>query len=383
MHRAPSSLVVLLLPVLSATAGFACGGDEPPPKTPDQATTATATRPAPAPPETSTPAPALPAAVEIPAALPAPARVACSLTAANWVQSTLRLRFDASGEAFASVGKVASVKVTVPAGPSSQGYFVEVDAGTVVLKAQAKDADLKLYPSLGTALKGFVAPRPGAALRWTKGEPDSLTFDVELDGSRVVPADKDFAESRPCSFFSLTPKDFDPLKITGNEPRKRAGLKTGKIDLKKELSGGVFATLTADEKSPYAYVLATSGSQKRVAWPVGEALVFGWIPALSAPDQPEPLTAGEWSKPAPPAVLGARDTSVGTWKNAKCTEELPLVAEVDGKRQTVGTIRANKAFQLGPDQNGWRGVAFPTADVLASDHGKLWIPSSKTTTCTM
>ncbi len=383
MHRAPSSLVVLALPLVSAVAAFACGGDEPPPKTPDQATSATATRPTPAPQETATPSPALPVAVEIPAALPAPARVACNLAAATWVQSTLKLRFDPSSEAFASVGKVASVKVTVPAGPSSLGYFVEVDAGSVVLKAQAKDTDLKLYPALGTALKGFVAPRPGAGLRWSKGEPDALTFDVELDGARVVPADKDYSETRPCSFFSLAPKDFDPLKVTGNEPRKRAGLKTGKIDLKKELNGGVFATLTADEKSPYAYVLATSGSQKRVAWPVGDALVFGWVPAASAPDQAEPLSAGEWSKPAPPATLGARDTSVATWQNAKCTEELPLVAEVDGKRQTVGTIRPNKPFQLGPDQNGWRGVAFPTADVLASDRGKLWIPSSKTTTCTM
>jgi hypothetical protein len=334
-------------------------------------------------PAASTASPALPEAVEIPAALPAPARVACSLSATSWPQTTLRLRFEAGLEAFATIGKATAVKVMVPAGPSSQGYYVEVDAGVVVLRGQAKDTDVKLYPVLGTALKGFVAPRPGAGLRWTKGETDSLTFDVELDGSRVVPADKDFGESRPCSFFSLSPKDFDPLKVTGNEPRKRAALKTGKHELKKELSGGVFATLVADEKSPYAYVLATSGSQKRIAWPVGEAMVFGWVPAASAPDQAEPLVAGEWAKGAPPAAIVARDTSVASWKNAKCTDELPLVAEVDGRRQTVGSIRPNKAFQIGPDQNGWRGVAFPTADVLATDRAKLWIPSSKTVSCTM
>jgi hypothetical protein len=377
MMKRPSSRAPLLpFPVMVA---LACGGEAPAPQSPPpvQAVTVQAqpVRPSPQ----ATPSPALPTAVELPAALAAPARIACVYTGRP--STVTPLQGTATGDAFATLDASSTdVKVSLSIGSADAGFYIESDIGSAVLHGFARGTSVALYPQSATSLHGFLIPTELSLPTIMKSDIDSVNFTPSFDKAILSATSTDLSESRPCSFFGLRPSGFNPLKATGSEAQKKGGFKTGKHEIRAELNGPVVASITTDEKSPEAYVLATSGSHKRFAWPVGrDAYVFGWALAKDLVDLNLPVSD-------PPGVAGslsgsARNEGVATWTRVKCKEDLPLVAELAGARQVVGTIKKEKFFQVGPDQKGWRGVAFPDSALRASDKGQLLVPSFKTVSC--
>jgi hypothetical protein len=291
----------------------------------------------------------------------------------------LTLRFDGKAEPFATIYRPTGVvKFTAPAGNADEGFFVEFDAGAATVRAYVQGADVPLYASAPSVFGGILSPSGEALLTPVSGEPGSLNVSVPIDPNVVELAEKQVVGSRPCNFFSLAPTKFEPLKATGSEARKLVAIRPGKVKLAKELNGGTFATLTAVDTSRLAQALAVSGSQTRIAWAVGPVTVFGWVPGAQLSERSEEanLVAGT-------AAPAQRETGVAAWKSARCEKDMALVAEVGGVKRVVGSVRSGKVFQIGPEQRGFRGVAFPQTDLLASDKAYLWISASQAASCTM
>jgi hypothetical protein len=352
---------------------IACGGSEPAPQAP------VASAPVASPP-VATQAPAVPSAptidvVQVPAPIATLSKVACVYT--SDMPGAVPLRLTNSGAPFASLTNSKSVKFSLAAGSGSEGAFVEADVGPAVLRGRVAEASFNLYPQSASVVKGFLVPESDTAVKLVKTDVDSVTFAPVFSSERLTTADSDLAESRPCAFFALTRKAFNTLSATGGEPRGTVALRPGKVELKKELNGGVVATLTTDDRSPMATLLASSGNQKRVAWTSSGALVFGWVPSKSIIETGGLGLSGTGAGGVQPLT----NPGIPAWTRVKCTEDLPLVGEVGKDRSEVGTIKKGKFFQIGPDQQGWRGVAFPDSPARNGDNGRLVVPSMKTAGC--
>jgi hypothetical protein len=352
----------------------ACGGSDPAPQVPVTAPPPTSAAPQLAP--VQAPVATAPAidVVSVPAPIATLGKIACVYT--SDMPGAVPLRLSTAGAPFASLTNSKSVKFSLAAGSGNEGAFVEADVGAAVLRGRVSEASFSLYPQSPSVVKGFLVPESDTAVKLVKTDVDTVVFAPVFAAERLTTADTDLTESRPCAFFALTRKTFDALPATGADPRGTVALRPGKVELKKELNGGVVATLTTTDRSPMAQLLATSGTQKRIAWSSGGALVFGWVPSKSI------LEVGGIA-----GGVGAGGTQpwtnpgIAAWTRVKCTEDLPLVGEVGKERSVVGTIKKGKFFQIGPDLQGWRGVAFPDSPVRNGDNGRLVVPSMNTAGC--
>lgn len=312
--------------------------------------------------------------VQLPADLNAPTLAACVYT--SDFPGTIPLRLAASGAPFASLTQSPSLRLTVPVGNLAEGVWVESDIGPAILHGRVSDSGFGLYPQAATVVKGFLIPNDVTPVKAIKADTDAITFAPTFEPVAMAPVDKDLSESRPCAFFALKPKAFAALRATGNETRGPVVLRPGKHEIRKELNGGVMATLTVAEEPPLADWLANSGNQKRIAWDIGGTVVFGWVSSRAVVEsQALPSNRKIF------VVNPLPNPGVPTWNRVKCNEDIPLVGEVGTERAVVGMIKKERFFQIGPDLNGWRGVAFPDSPVREGDKGRLVVPSMKTVGC--
>jgi hypothetical protein len=382
--RACCSLLALV--ASSATSLLACGLESLSAKTPEaapapsQAPVAPVAVPAVVKPVIAEPA-AAPVAVSIPEALLPPVRIACKFSGSPSGARPLPLRFDVSAEPFATTYKPATaVTVLAPVGSAAQGNFIEFEAGAALVRGYVQSADMLLYATAPSLFGGVLSPLGTAPLKSVSAEADSLTVTVPTEVAQVEFASGFAPEARPCSFFSLSPVAFDPLKATGQSAQRHTNLRPGRHELRAEQTGPVVATIVVGREGDFgmADVLAVSGSKRRIAHRLSNSLLVGWVDTATTHDV-EGASGVDRLDPA----RAPRETGVASWKTAKCAEDLPLVAEVSGVKKTVGIVRAGKNFQLGPEQKGFRGVAFPQTDFMATDRAFLWIPAAKTASCTL
>lgn len=344
-----------------------CGGENPEPETP------AAPQPvAPAPqPVAATPAPA-------PISVEGHKTVSCKLESKSWTGNVLRLRTSPSDNPFVVVGE--GVQLTVSTGQTKdEGFFVEAEGGPVKLRGYLRANELPLYAAAAAELKGFVIPTQNAELSFLKGSPDTVVYEVNLDAKRAQPVQSN--DTKPCAFFSLERKTFDALSASGSSAQKSIAIKPGHYDLLDEPKGKPVGSIDVDDKSPYGSLLARNGSKARVAWPVDDVLVVGWIDALKVVEQRETIKTGGGIVVPSSGPASERKTGVDGWQKAKCSEEIKLYTDVDNKRFLIGRVKANQSIQIGPVQGSVRGVAFPDADVLASDSARLVIDAGDAAKC--
>jgi hypothetical protein len=356
---------------------LACGASSPPVEAP-ASPTATA-----APENVAKPAPTLviaaPTALapnlsaSLPPALEKAIKLACTLQTSAWAQGTIKLRFAAGATPFASIGRPKLVKVYLGQ-DANLPTTIEVDAGTATVLGRMDAKDIELFPTQASALQEQVVLLPGASVRGVGAGPDSVRFEVPVEGTKVKLSKA--TDERPCSFFSLEKKTFDPLTATGSDSTRQVAFRPGKHDIGASESNSRSAvSIETDDQSPYAVLLATQGSRSRVAWQANDILVFGWIDSSRATPKPTAVHSGDWIKRVPPQEPKERSTAIDGWKKVTCEQAVPLIAEMGSERFQVGTIKAGSAVQAGPDRNGLTRVALPGSDLLPGDTSNFFAPS--------
>jgi hypothetical protein len=380
---------------VSSAWGLACGAASPPVESPgtngalavDGPKSTPKTEPARTtvvmPPASAAANPA--ADVPLPEALSKPEKFACIIQSSSWAQGTLKLGFASGAGYFASVGKPASVKATLPIGGS---VFVELDVGLAVVHGFVGAETFALYAADATPLHDAFVMLPSVPVKWVGQGPDTLRIMLPFDGKQVKPIGKDFeqqtsaAVEQPCAYLSLDKKAFNPLTATRTDSTREVAFLPGKHTLTTGVDGqGPIAALETDMNSPYAVLLANQGLKSRVAWKSGNAFVFGWLDSKEVAVKTTTVSLGNWLKVEPIEPPKARKTGVDAWAKKVCTSELSLIAETPDGKHVVGKIKSGKPVQLGPEKNGMTRVALPDSDLLASDVGNFFVPSTQAATC--
>lgn len=358
------------IPVLLMGLGLlpACGGEATPEPVTPQATTAAPGAPAPI------------AAAPAPVSVEGPKQVSCKLESGAYRGNVLRLRTGAAGEPFLVVGPGAPLTVSLGAA-RADGFFVEVDQGPVKARGYVKADELPLYAATAAELKGFAIPTANAELSFVKGSPDSVYYDFNLDQKRARPVQGGDKNTKPCAFFSLEKKEFNALSASGSAAQKAIAIKPGHYDLLGDANGTPVGSLDIDEKSGYGTLLAKSGQKARVAYPVGDVLVVGWLDATKVVEQRETIKTGTTVQVPSKGVASERKTGVDTWQKVKCSAEVKLLTDVGSKRYIVGRVKSGETVQLGPTQGSVRGVAFPDVDIMVADAAKLFVDANEAAKC--
>lgn len=369
MKQPPRALPLLPLVALAV----ACGGEPqaPPPRT---------VPPPPAPQASAPPAPPKPVAAGRVAVVEPPARIACRFEHVGALPGTWKLRLsEASGSpAYASIAGAKKASVAFPVGPFASA-FVKIGVGPATVDGWIDAADAPLYPQRAEVLGGGVIPTGDSAVTVLDGAVDSVHFRASLDEhAKLSPIES----TLPCAYFGTKPGTFDATSALPAGQRNRVAVRIGERPLYKEATGdATLGTLVGDTAAPYAFSIGASAARTLVAWPAGPSLVFGYMErkdvALGTETKTDSLVAAKAEVKAPPH----RETGVATFREIRCKEDLPLVAEVGGNKREIGTISTGELFQVGPDVNGFSLVAFPSSDLLTSDAGKLLVATTNLASC--
>ena len=316
---------------------LACGG---PPAAPE--TGAPAPRPRPRPPSSRALAGYPPPAE--------PAGAACVLGGAWPVDQPHELRFRRGGRTFATINHVERAELSLGEDPASP--FVELRAPHLRLWGTVVADQLELHPARPLLVDGYLAPGPGARLRWLGAAAEPVPIEVLLPpfARPVAPARGDLR----CADLALEERSFEPrAAIDAPDGEEMMLVEKRPVPLSREPDGPTAAELTFDEAgSPIVEVIERRGDRARVVVhhgslnPAENVLLVGWVPASA-------LTAhshgfgGSWGSGGAAGSAPLPRPREG-WRVVTCAREVPLVVELEGERHLVGAAAAGVGLELPP-----------------------------------
>jgi hypothetical protein len=300
-----------------------------------------------------------------------PVAIACRLQSTAWSQRTMHLRQKPGVDAYATVNKPGAVRASFAMGRHEA--FAEVDTGGVTVRGYLDAEDIEIYAKGPTTLKDAFVVLPGVPLTWRAARNNQLDFDLPVETRYVRSADGKPTVEYGCEYFSIDRTQFTPVEKTGNALGK-AAIRPGFNTLHKDAALTVpVATITADDKAPYATVLALQGDSARIAWSVGQAYVFGWLPLKAIVRKPETLQTGEWKRTDAELNLKKRDTELPTYKRCKTAAEFSLYMRMKGVLVNIGSVGSGAAIQLGPRDGVMVRATFPDSDLLPNDNASFFV----------
>ena len=326
-------------------------------------------------------APAAPAALPAPPSSVAPAdapelalpAAACVVRGRGLPASRQELRLAADGPAFAIVRPVLGfgsllapgapggpVELHIPAGPAG-ALGLRVESDELDIRGLVDAADIQLHARAPVVLGGFLVLRGG--LRLIGVDADAIAVEPRLGPGIEVLGEPPRPTLR-CDELALhEAADVDPDLLPRAPREEFALLRAGSpIALAVDIAGETVARLhpTTDMNRAVS-VVETRGKRARVVWDHGAASVFGWIAAASL----EPLVRqrgvdGEMAAPWRPEPALAR---------LRCDRRVPLLAELDGQRRTVGAVLPGVVIEVIARSDGRARIAAPTTAPTAPTLG--------------
>ncbi len=333
MPRSPA----LLLPLLLASCAPPPPAEAPPPV---EAPPLVAPAPAPAP--SSTPDP--PADKPLPPAVALEAAVACTFDTPRWdgAVDITDLALRPGGKPFVRITGGAA-QLSIPVGPAGDTLLQIRDAGFTV-EGHAPATAAALRPNVPIVLNGFAIPTMYARLAWSEGTGGSLTLTHASDAELEV-LDPPLRATRPCGDVGLEGGSFEAEDAVpgGGEAKKKevkAFLPGSRVELASEPKGKPVARVTVKEAT-LVRVFESRGGMSRVSFPGGMLVLFGWV-KTSDLKPAGPLSgygSGHGRK-------GLKEPAFAVQERLRCASDVPLVAEVEGERRTVGAIGKNKPIEV-------------------------------------
>lgn len=373
MPRPPALALLLLASCASAKAPLA----EPSPLVP---------LPPPveaAPPLASEPSSALaprPQEEPLPPPVALDAAVACSFEAPRWrgTADITELALRPGGKPFVRITGGAA-RLSVPVGPAGDTVLQIQDAGFAV-NGHAPASASVLSPNLPFVMNGFAIPTIFARLAWSEGKDGALT--VTHDGvAELEVLDSPLRATRPCSDVGIDGGAFaaDEAVPGGGEKNKKdvkAFLPGSRVALATEPKGKPVARIAVAEAT-HVQVFESRGGMSRVSLPVSTLVVFGWVKTsdLKPAGSLSGYGSGHGSK-------GLRPPAFDVKERLRCVHDVPLVAEVDGERRTVGAIRKDTTFEVGEREGEEARVRAWTKAIHAAEGARFLVRAVDIIDCT-
>ncbi|MDI1484479.1 hypothetical protein [Polyangium sp. y55x31] len=333
MPRAPGFPLLVLL--------AACASPPPPaaPLPPVVALPPVAAAP---PPDPAPPAP--PPEKPLPPPVALDAAVACTFEAARWSGAAnvtdLALLPDAAP--FVRI-RGGAARLSIPVGPVGDTLLRIRDEGFTVEGHTPASASV-LRANVPIVMNGFAIPTIFAHLGWSKAEDASITV-THPDSEELEVLDPPLRATRPCGDVGLEIGSFAAEEaVPGGGEAKRKDVKIilpgSRVPISLEPKGKPVARL-ALSTATHVSVFESRGDMSRISLPVDTLYVFGWVKTSDL--KPSRSLTGYGSGGGgggmrhPPFVVKER---------LRCEHDVPLVAELEGERRTVGSIGKNTTLEI-------------------------------------
>lgn len=264
--------------------------------------------------------------------------------------------------------------------PSDGGdLHVKVSHGGVELEGWVSPSDAPLYARTFMKFGGFVYATGGARLE----------VQPTAGGLSVLPTDTrraKLAHIKPravsCTDLSLRPGDYESLEsLHLPSERTLVDLRHGEVELRLEPGGATVATF--DSKPPdddEAVLVASQGSERRIAWMLGDVWLVGWVSSAVV----RPHHADTDDSPAS-FVTNAPQTPVAVEPPpglvSVCSRDVRIDAEVGGLRTHVGSVKAGTHIGLGAKLGDAREVNLPPG-IGVTPAAKLVASTTELASCT-
>jgi len=225
-----------------------------------------------------------------------------------------------------------------------------------------------------------VIPRSSAKLAWVSAKPNAVAVTFE-PSSGVALEDPPLSAELPCDALALDPTSVDMrAAVPGLKPGKRGLLGMRRVIPPSITPGGApVANLTAQPGADAEItLLELSGQHARILWERSEALVFGWVP-----------TSGLQTATGPRSLRGygtgsgsGFGRSVHPRTTVVCPDDVPLVAEAEGERLTVGRVLAGVTINVMDKGEEERVVVVPSGIFWVPSEVKLLVRAARLNGCT-
>ena len=247
---------------------------------------------------------------------------------------TTELSFGPGEAVFATLrGYTAIVprSVSFPVSAQRSAALVTVRDYSSTVWGWSEANDVQLFANRPALIGETFAPNTEVPLQWTgKAGASSVEVKVDLDDLGVS-----VTGELPCDAAALMPGvPFDPkAAITAFQPGGLRGvLQTDRIAASFASAAGI-PLPTALQQLTSSVVVAQQGDQLRVAFPLAQGLLVGWVtrdkfePLASQPTSDEATTE---KRRCGRGIVARVDGLV------RCGEPVAIVAELEGQRRVVG-----------------------------------------------
>jgi hypothetical protein len=314
---------------------------------------------------------------------PAPTELAlpeasCQLDTKRWrgVQDITKLRLAAGGAVFALVANPRARLLLPSTNPAAAA--IEVEDSGVSLRGYVDSSAFRLHPARALVLAGFAVPSPFADLSWTGSQQAQVSVSYDI-GPGVEPL-RPLAATLPCDSFSIDYPSFEQADAIGDiSQAKRGRLRLGRaIDLSAEPGGQVVARLQPkDEDDAEVKILDGSGRSTRILWWRPTALVFGWVAAtevrgLAAEARPGFLTG---------YTARALPRSSAIVERRRCEQDAALMAEVDGQRLKVGSVKSGTLLEVLRRDGEFVTIQTASRHIVAAPNAGLVVSAGEFESC--
>lgn len=233
--------------------------------------------------------------------------------------------------------------MSIPTGLAADTLLEIRDAGLVV-RGHAPASAIVLRPNVPFVLNGFAIPTIHASLSYSEGAAGSMTI-VHAQPAELDLLGETLKGTRPCADLGLEGDGFDPEKavpgLNEKNPGEKKLLEGGqKVELRIQPKGKPVARLFINEAT-FVLVSETAGGMSRISLYVDTLIVFGWVKS-SHLKKPGSITG--YGSIGTRARL--RDPERPILERLRCSAEIPLIAEVNGERKLVGSIRENTVIEV-------------------------------------
>lgn len=353
----------------------ACAPSPPPLRTAPRAPVSLAAPEPPAPAATVTPPE--PQATPLPPWIERVGNPACTLTTERWLaRRVTSLQLRPGGPAFANVVG-GRARAHIPVGARDHGTL-DVGSNGLVVSGVVERAQVTLFAAASFAMNGVIHPDAGTELTWREGFEDGVSVTMETPTGILV-SHPPLTARRPCADVSLDRGSRLSHATTafgrehGDSRLLRAG---GTVAVFNDPSRPADVQLVLTE-NVFPQVFATSGAFSRIGVALEGVYVAGWVRTTNLGDVWYGGRGGLGGSGRSGIVPGAPKPL----RTVECPADLPLVAEAEGERATIGHALAGTRIEIVDESQPLSRVWIVNRDIYPTLSATLSARASDLTTC--
>lgn len=269
------------------------------------------------------------------------------------------------------------VRLHLPVGAADAAVL---DAGSrgIVLSGIASREDVPLFAAASFAMNGVVLPGSTTPLRWKEGFDGSVSVTM-VTPKNILVTRPPLTAKRPCSDLSLdSGARLAPAKAAlGREYGQLKVVRAGRVlEIFADPGHPADAKLIlADDLLVQAF--DSSGAFSRIGGSFGEVFIAGWVRSGQLKD-----TSGGGGQ----LGVGYGRTRVvsgvlRTLRRVACPADMPLVAEADGERATVGIVLSGTSIDVVDEAEPLSQIQTLEREIQPHVSSRFLVPTSDLRAC--